>query len=77
MTTQELQDFAKEIGATVTNTPTTITLRTKDCVVSVGVYLGLPMSRRKVARLLVDKIDAVFCPSEDLLKVREQLEQVQ
>ena len=76
MTTEDLQLFAKEIGATVTNTPTTITLRTNDCVVSVGVYLGLPMSQRKVARLLVDKIDAVFCPSEDLLRIRERLVEI-
>ncbi len=77
MTTKELQLFATEIGATITNNPTTIKLRTKDCTVSIGVYLGLPMTRRKVARLLVDKIDAVFCPSEDLLILKERLEQVQ
>jgi hypothetical protein len=77
MTTEDLQLFAKEIGATVTNNPTTIKLRTKDCTVSVGVYLGLPMTRRKVARMLVDKIEAVFSPSEDLLIPKERLEQVQ
>ncbi len=77
MTTQELQDFAKEIGATLDFYPTRLTVKTTDCSVSIDVGRDRTINKQKIARLLVDKIDAVFCPSEDLLKIREQLEQVQ
>lgn len=74
MTTQELQDFAKEIGATFNLWPASLTIKTRDCTVCVHVNLDRTYDRRKIARLLVDKIEAVFCPSEDLLALKEQLE---
>ena len=77
MTTQELQDFAQEIGATLDFYPTRLTVKTTDCSVSVDVGMDKTITPRKIARLFVDKIDAVFCPSEDLLILKERLEQVQ
>ncbi len=78
MTTQELQLFATEIGAALDLcSPIRLTVRTKDCVVCVQVTLDRTMTKQKIARLLVDKIEAVFCPSEDLLILKERLEQVQ
>ena len=76
MTTQELQLFAKEIGATLDFYPTRLTVKTTGGSVSVDVGMDKTITPRKIARLFVDKIDAVFCPSEDLLKIREQLEQI-
>lgn len=77
MTTQELQLFAQEIGATFNLWPARLTIKTSDCTVCVHVNLDRTYDRRKIARLLTDKIDAVFCPSEDLLFLKERLEQVQ
>jgi hypothetical protein len=77
MTTQELQDFAKEIGATINLWPVELTIKTSDCSVSVHVGMDSRITRRKIARLLTDKIESVFSPSEDLLILKERLEQVQ
>jgi len=77
MTTQELQLFAQEIGATFNLWPARLTIKTADCTVCVHVNLDRTYDRRKIARLLTDKIDAVFSPSEDLLVLKERLEQVQ
>ena len=77
MTTQELQDFAQEIGATLDFYPTRLTVKTTGGSVSVDVGMDRTMTKQKIARLFVDKIDAVFCPSEDLLILRERLDQVQ
>lgn len=77
MTTQELQDFAQEIGATLDFYPTRLTVKTTGGSVSVDVGMDKTITPRKIARLLTDKIDAVFCPSEDLLVLKERLEQVQ
>ena len=74
MTTQELQLFATEIGATLDFFPTRLTVKTSDCTVSVDVGMDRTMTRRKIARLLTDKIEAVFSPSEDLLVLKERLE---
>jgi hypothetical protein len=77
MTLDELQTFATEIGATLDFCPVRLTLRRSDCIVSITIPLGdRTYDRRKIARLLTDKIDAVFCPSEDLLILKERLEQV-
>lgn len=78
MTLDELQTFAQEINAEVDYCPVRLTLRRVDSVVSITIPLGdRTYDRRKIARLLTDKIDAVFCPSEDLLVLKERLEQVQ
>ncbi len=76
MTIQELQDFAQEIGTEVDYCPVRLTLR-RDSVVSITIPLGdRTYNRSKIARLFIDKIDSVFGASDDLLKVREQLEQI-
>ena len=77
MTTQELQDFAQEIGATLDFYPTRLTVKTTGGSVSVDVGMDKTITPRKIARLLTDKIDSVFSPSEDLLFLKERLEQVQ
>jgi len=77
MTTEDLQTFATEIGATLDFYPTRLTVKTSDCTVSVDVGMDKTITRRKIARLLTDKIDSVFSPSEDLLILKERLEQVQ
>ena len=77
MTTQELQLFAKEIGATLDFYPTRLTVKTSGGSVFVDVGMDRTMTKQKIARLLTDKIDAVFSPSEDLLVLKERLEQVQ
>ena len=76
MTTQELQDFAKEIGATLDFYPTRLTVKTADCSVSIDVGRDRTINKQKIARLFIDKIDSVFGASDDLLKIREQLEQI-
>ena len=77
MTTEDLQTFAQEIGATLDFYPTRLTVKTTGGSVSVDVGMDKTITPRKIARLLTDKIDAVFCPSEDLLFLKERLEQVQ
>lgn len=77
MTTEDLQLFAKEIGATLDFYPTRLTVKTTDCPVSIDVGRDRTINKQKIARLFIDKIDAVFCPSEDLLILKEQLEKVQ
>jgi len=77
MTTEDLQTFAQEIGATLDFYPTRLTVKTTDCSVSVDVGMDKTITPRKIARLLTDKIDSVFSPSEDLLILKERLEQVQ
>jgi len=74
MTTEDLQLFAPEIGAALDFYPTRLTIKTSDCTVSVDVGMDKTITRRKIARLLTDKIDAVFSPSEDLLILKERLE---
>mgnify|MGYP003526367294 CR=1 FL=1 len=76
MTTQELQLFATEIGATLDFYPTRLTVKTSDCTVFVDAGMDRTMTKQKIARLFTDKIDAVFCPSEDLLILKERLDQV-
>lgn len=76
MTTEDLQTFAQEIGATLDFYPTRLTVKTTGGSVSVDVGMDKTITPRKIARLLTDKIDSVFSPSEDLLKIREQLESV-
>ena len=77
MTTEDLQTFAQEIGATLDFYPTRLTVKTTGGSVSVDVGMDKTITPRKIARLLTDKIDAVFCPSEDLLFLKERLERVQ
>ncbi len=77
MTTEDLQLFASEIGATIHQNPTRVSVKTSDCTVSVHIILDRSLTRRKIARLLTDKIMSVFGESEDLLILKERLEQVQ
>ena len=77
MTTEDLQTFAQEIGATLDFYPTRLTVKTTGGSVSVDVGMDKTITPRKIARLLTDKIDSVFSPSEDLLILKERLEQVQ
>ena len=76
MTTEDLQLFAKEIGATLDFYPTRLTVKTADCSVSIDVGRDRTISKQKIARLFIDKIDSVFGASDDLLKVRERLMEI-
>lgn len=76
MTTEDLQLFAKEIGATLDFYPTRLTVKTADCSVSIDVGRDRTINKQKIARLFIDKIDSVFGASDDLMNVRERLMEI-